>query len=46
MYNTKERGEFVEVVHGNITLRNKGLVRRVKIILSHYFYLRKEAGGN
>lgn len=45
MYKTKERREFIKVVQGNITLRNKGLLRRFKIILSHYFFLRKGAGG-
>lgn len=41
MYKTKERRGFLKVVRGNITQRNKGLLRRAKIVLSHYFYFRK-----
>lgn len=44
MYKTKERREFIKVVQGNIALRNNGLLRRVKIGLSHYFFLRKKPG--
>lgn len=43
MHKTKERREFIKVVQGNIALRNKGLLTRVKMTLSHYFYIRKEA---
>jgi len=46
VYKSKERREFVKVVQGNITLRNKGLLRRVKIILCHSFYFSKEAQGH
>lgn len=46
MYKTKERREFIKVDQGNIALRNKGLLMRVKMTLSHYFYIRKEAMGN
>lgn len=46
MYKTKERREFIKVVQRNIALRNKGLLRRIKIGLSRYFFLRKKLGGN
>lgn len=44
MYKTKERREFIKVVKGNVALRNKGLLRRVKTGLSHYFLFRKKPG--
>lgn len=44
MDKTKERRESIKVVQENFALRNKGLLRRVKIGLSHYFFLRKKPG--